>query len=107
MNHHSKWPYVFRVHGSVTPELIMPLLLVGAWTTLIWAVDQAATDNMKDKKKPKPRMLNRWRYTLFNTDVDLTVHFDSILLTVLGFVVGLGLSLRSSTAYERWTEGRK
>ena len=35
------------------------------------------------------------------------VHFDSILLTVLGFVVGLSLSFRSSTAYERWTEGRK
>jgi len=30
-----------------------------------------------------------------------------VLLTVLGFVVGLGLSFRSSTAYERWTEGRK
>ncbi len=31
----------------------------------------------------------------------------SILLTVLGFVVGLGLSFRSSTAYERYAEGRR
>jgi putative membrane protein len=32
---------------------------------------------------------------------------NSVLLTVLGFVVGLAISFRSSTAYERYTEGRK
>ena len=32
---------------------------------------------------------------------------NSILLTVTGFVVGLGLSFRSSTAYERYGEGRR
>ena len=32
---------------------------------------------------------------------------SNILLTVLGFVVGLGLSFRSSTAYERYGEGRR
>ena len=32
---------------------------------------------------------------------------SSTLLTVLGFVVGLALSFRSSTAYERYAEGRK
>ena len=37
----------------------------------------------------------------------ITVSIDSILLTVLGFVVGLGLSFRSSTAYERYAEGRR
>lgn len=36
-----------------------------------------------------------------------TVNVNSILLTVTGFVVGLGLSFRSSTAYERYNEGRK
>jgi ion channel-forming bestrophin family protein len=30
-----------------------------------------------------------------------------VLLTVLGFVVGLALSFRSATAYERYGEGRK
>jgi putative membrane protein len=30
-----------------------------------------------------------------------------LLLTVLGFVVGLALSFRSSTAYERYSDGRK
>jgi predicted membrane chloride channel (bestrophin family) len=33
--------------------------------------------------------------------------FEPTLLTVLGFLVGLALSLRSSTAYERYNEGRK
>lgn len=32
---------------------------------------------------------------------------NQLLLTVLGFVVGLALSFRSSTAYERYKEGRK
>lgn len=31
-----------------------------------------------------------------------TVGINNILLTVLGFVVGLALSFRSSTAYERY-----
>lgn len=35
------------------------------------------------------------------------VSFNQLLLTVLGFVVGLSLSFRSSTAYERYSEGRK
>lgn len=35
------------------------------------------------------------------------VGIDNILLTVLGIVVGLALSFRSSTAYERWADGRK
>ncbi len=29
------------------------------------------------------------------------------MLTVTGFVVGLGLSFRSSTAYERYADGRR
>ncbi|KAK2875611.1 hypothetical protein FQN49_001571 [Arthroderma sp. PD_2] len=35
------------------------------------------------------------------------IGIDTTLLIVLGFVVGLALSLRSSTAYERYGEGRK
>lgn len=37
----------------------------------------------------------------------LPVGINQLLLTVLGFVVGLALSFRSSTAYERYNEGRK
>jgi predicted membrane chloride channel (bestrophin family) len=35
------------------------------------------------------------------------VSVNSVLLTITGFVVGLGLSFRGSTAYERYMEGRK
>lgn len=35
------------------------------------------------------------------------VGISNLLLTVLGFVVGLALSFRSSTAYERYNDGRK
>jgi ion channel-forming bestrophin family protein len=37
----------------------------------------------------------------------MIVGINQLLLTVLGFVVGLALSFRSSTAYERYNEGRK
>jgi putative membrane protein len=36
-----------------------------------------------------------------------TVHFNQLLLTVLGFIVGLALNMRSNTAYERYMEGRR
>ena len=32
---------------------------------------------------------------------------STLMLTVLGFVVGLALSFRSSSAYERYMDGRK
>lgn len=37
----------------------------------------------------------------------VAVGVSSILLTVTGFVVSLGLSFRNSSAYERYMEGRK
>jgi putative membrane protein len=37
----------------------------------------------------------------------IAVGISNLLLTVLGFVVGLALSFRSSTAYERYNDGRK
>lgn len=76
---HSKWPFFLRLQGSVTPRMILPLLLIGAWSTLITCVSKFV--------------------------VELSV--NSVLLNVLGFVVALSLSFRSSTAYERYTEGRK
>jgi putative membrane protein len=35
------------------------------------------------------------------------VKFDNVLLTATGFLVGLALSFRGTTAYERYNEGRK
>ncbi|OCL11852.1 membrane protein [Glonium stellatum] len=79
LNRHSKWPVFLRMHGSVTPEMILPLILVGGWATCITCISKFVYD----------------------------LGINSLLLTVLGFVVGLGLSFRSSTAYERYSEGRK
>src|SRR6201998_2315573 len=76
---HSKWPFFLRLQGSVTPKMILPLLLIGAWSTMITCISKFV--------------------------FELSV--NSVLLTVLGFVVGLAISFRSSTAYERYTEGRK
>ena len=50
---------------------------------------------------------------IWSTLITLISHFwqplvvDSLLLTVLGFVVGLGISFRTSSAYERYVDGRR
>lgn len=79
LDKHSKWPIFMRMHGSIMPKLILPLLFVAGWSTAITCI-------------------SKFVYSL---------HVNQILLTVLGFLVGLSLSFRSSTAYERWADGRK
>ncbi|KAF7616643.1 putative membrane protein [Aspergillus flavus] len=79
LDKHSKWPTFLRMHGSVLPKMILPLSFVAAWATLI-------------------TLLSKFVHPL---------GINNILLTVTGFVVGLALSFRSSTAYERWADGRK
>ncbi|KAI6717204.1 hypothetical protein PZA11_001739 [Diplocarpon coronariae] len=79
LDKHSKLPYFIRMHGSVLPRMMLPLLAVGSWATLITC-------------------LSKYVYSL---------GVSTLLLTVLGFVVGLSLSFRSTTAYERYSEGRK
>jgi predicted membrane chloride channel (bestrophin family) len=79
MSKHSKWPFFLRMHGSVLPKMILPLVVVTLWSTLITC-------------------LCEFVYPL---------KVSSLLLTVLGFVVGMAISFRTSSAYERYTEGRK
>lgn len=79
IRHHSKWPYFLRLHGSILPKLILPLIFVGGWATAITCISKYAYE----------------------------LKVNSVLLTVLGFVVGLALSFRSSTAYERYADGTK
>lgn len=76
---HSKWPLFLQMHGSIFPKLILPLIFVAAWATAITTISKLVNP----------------------------IKVNSVLLTVLGFVVGLGLSFRNSTAYERYAEGRK
>lgn len=80
MARHSKLPFFMRLHGSVLPKMLLPLLFIGGWATAITLIS---------------------KYTKANLGI------NSLLLTVLGFVVGLALSFRSSTAYERYNDGRK
>jgi predicted membrane chloride channel (bestrophin family) len=35
MEKHSKWPIMMRMHGSVMPKMILPLLTVAIWSTAI------------------------------------------------------------------------
>lgn len=79
MAKHSKWPFFLRMHGSVLPKMIIPLFVVAAWSTIITVICE------------------RWH----------NLGVSTLLLTVLGFVVGLAISFRTSSAYERYTEGRK
>lgn len=79
MNRHSKLPYFLRLHGSVVPKMIVPLAFVGAWATAVTCISKF----------------------VYNLGI------NSVLLTITGFVVSLALSFRSSTAYERYSEGRK
>lgn len=79
ISRHSKWPNILRMHGSILPRMVLPLFLIGGWATAITLISK----------------------NVYNLGV------DSVLLTITGFVVGLGLSFRSSTAYERYNEGRR
>ncbi|CAK7218025.1 hypothetical protein SBRCBS47491_003366 [Sporothrix bragantina] len=77
---HSKWPLFLQMHGSILPRLIVPLFILGGWATAITCIS---------------------KFTSVNLGISNTV------LTITGFVVGLSLSFRSSTAYERYSEGRR
>ena len=79
MSKHSKWPFFLRMHGSVLPKMLLPLVVVAAWSTAITVISEMIYE----------------------------LKVSSLLLTVLGFVVGLAISFRTSSAYERYTEGRK
>lgn len=79
MQRHSKWPYFLRLHGSVLPKMLIPMAFIGGWATAVTCISEFVFE----------------------------LGINSLLLTVLGFVVGLALSFRSSTAYERYNDGRK
>ncbi|KAH7406884.1 Bestrophin, RFP-TM, chloride channel-domain-containing protein [Phaeosphaeria sp. MPI-PUGE-AT-0046c] len=76
---HSKWPRALRMHGSVTPKILLRTILVGIWATVITTISQRVHQ----------------------------IDIHPIIATVLGILVGFALNLRSNTAYERYMEGRK
>jgi hypothetical protein len=44
LDHHSKWPVFLRVHGSVTPEMVLPLLFVAGWSSMITLISKFVHD---------------------------------------------------------------
>ncbi|KAK5088091.1 hypothetical protein LTR05_002307 [Lithohypha guttulata] len=76
---HSKLPLFMRLHGGILPRMILPLVFVGCWATAVTLVHKYVSD----------------------------IGVDTVLLVVLGFVVAFAVSFRSSTAYERYSEGRR
>ena len=93
---------LFRLHGSILPELVIPLLFVALWTTGICLISRHVRDR-------ECRLLQLLGCTLTNWEFchGSVVGISSTLLTVLGFIVALSLSFRSTTAYERYMEGRR
>jgi len=76
---HSRLPDFMRLQGSILPKMFVPLLCVGLWSTAITYLIE---------RHPEMAVSN-------------------LLLTILGFVVALALSFRSTTAYERYGDGRR
>jgi ion channel-forming bestrophin family protein len=93
----------FRLHGSVLPHLIIPIVLVSTWAAVVCISLLDKEGNPRNPhRKPDPRIT-----FLKLTQYPPLDQWDSTMLTVLGFLVGIGLSLRNSTAYERYSEGRR
>ncbi|KAJ9369308.1 hypothetical protein DTO282F9_4226 [Paecilomyces variotii] len=78
-NKRSRIPVFLQLQGSVMPKMIFKTAFVAVWSALVTTISIYAYD----------------------------LSINNILLTVLGVVVGLALSFRSSTAYDRFSDGRK
>jgi putative membrane protein len=91
MDRHSKLPHFLRMHGSVLPRMLAPLVMIGGWATCITCISKFVTSCRFSGHHTGVRRANI-----------MQVGVSTLLLTVLGFVVGLALSFRSSTAYERY-----
>ncbi|CAG8728426.1 116_t:CDS:2, partial [Gigaspora rosea] len=76
----SNLPYLFRWKGSVTPNVIVQTLVVTIFAAAVTTV-------------------------YFKTDIKPSI--PQTFIPVLGFVVGLLLTYRTNTAYDRYWEGRK
>jgi predicted membrane chloride channel (bestrophin family) len=44
MDKHSKWPIFLRMHGSVTPKMILPMLWVAGWSTAVTLISAKVHD---------------------------------------------------------------
>ena len=94
---HSKLPLFMQLHGGILPRMMLPLGFVGCWATAIILIHKNVQDIGSFGLPPE----------IANDYANRTIGVDTVLLTVLGFVVAFAVSFRSSTAYERYSEGRR
>ncbi|ORY86339.1 Bestrophin, RFP-TM, chloride channel-domain-containing protein [Protomyces lactucae-debilis] len=73
------WPYALRLRGSVTPSILSKIVFIGLYAALVSSISLLT---------------------------ERSLGISPILISVLGFVVGLSLSFKTTTAYARWWEGR-
>ena len=100
------------MHGSILPKMTVPLLCIGGWATAMTCIHELVTpigisSILLTYVYPGPiaplTPFSHWRQRTWSPKRQLLIFG----CRVLGFVVGLGLSFRSSTAYERYNEGRR
>lgn len=53
LHQHSKWPIFLRLHGSVAPEMVLPLIFVGGWATMIVCISEFVF-NRKSRQQSIP-----------------------------------------------------
>ncbi|KAJ3040462.1 hypothetical protein HDV00_010899 [Rhizophlyctis rosea] len=75
------WTDLYRIRGSVIPRIVFPSLVVTLWGTL-------------------------WTCLYMAAKIE-SFKLDSLLITILGVVMGLLLVFRTNTAYDRYWEGRR
>ena len=75
-----KTPYALRLRGSVLSRVWLQILIMALFSTAITCISELTS---------------------------LNLGIQSTMISTLGFVVGLSLSFRTSSAYANWKEGRQ
>lgn len=43
---HSKWPMFLRMHGSIFPQLVFPVVSCGLWATLMYVSSYSTSKSL-------------------------------------------------------------
>ncbi|KAI9328775.1 Bestrophin, RFP-TM, chloride channel-domain-containing protein [Zopfochytrium polystomum] len=79
------WRDILRIDASVIPSVFMPTLTLTAWSALVTVFYMVPSVNFLSGRIPN----------------------STLLVTVLGVVMGLLLVFRTNTSYDRFWEGRR
>jgi predicted membrane chloride channel (bestrophin family) len=74
-----KYPYVFRISGSVLPSIIWHVVAIGIFAAVVVAISDLSPYSLE---------------------------INPVLISTLGFIVSLSLSFRTQSSYARWWEAR-